>query len=294
MAIKEWSTTYKGASPVQDADPITGSMPDLDDETAEGADDGDEARTTQVEEPRDKLQAVAKLLGDSANAPVGSIAEILDRDHTNGDAQWLRLRERASAPTAVANKAFLYPLDDGGVTKLYVRWSDGTEVLLGSVADDSVTNAKLANMAQATIKGRASGAGTGDPSDLTAAQATAILDAFTDSLKGLAPASGGGTTNFLRADGTWAAPAGGGGGGGFDHEKVFTAASAGQETFNLVDTVATNANTPSGYSIRVFVNGNRHQYSASPGIREFDMPSATQVRVGGLNISDEVQVDYGV
>lgn len=30
---------------------------------------------------------------------------------------------------------------------------------------------------------------------------------------GLAPASGGGTTNFLRADGTWAAPAGGGGGG---------------------------------------------------------------------------------
>ena len=30
---------------------------------------------------------------------------------------------------------------------------------------------------------------------------------------GLAPASGGGTTNFLRADGTWAAPSGGGGGG---------------------------------------------------------------------------------
>jgi len=29
---------------------------------------------------------------------------------------------------------------------------------------------------------------------------------------GLAPASGGGTTNFLRADGTWAAPPGGGGG----------------------------------------------------------------------------------
>ncbi len=36
--------------------------------------------------------------------------------------------------------------------------------------------------------------------------------AFTDVAAGLAPASGGGTTNFLRADGTWAAPAGGGGG----------------------------------------------------------------------------------
>jgi hypothetical protein len=33
-----------------------------------------------------------------------------------------------------------------------------------------------------------------------------LLDAFTSSLKGVVPASGGGTTNFLRADGTWAAP----------------------------------------------------------------------------------------
>jgi len=48
---------------------------------------------------------------------------------------------------------------------------------------------------------------------LTAADAaaqTALLNAFTSALKGLVPASGGGTTNFLRADGTWAAPPGGG------------------------------------------------------------------------------------
>jgi hypothetical protein len=75
-----------------------------------------------------------------------------------------------------------------------------------ALADDSVTNAKLANMAQSTIKGRAVGAGTGDPTDLTPAQATAILDAFTSALKGLVPASGGGTTTFLRADATFAAP----------------------------------------------------------------------------------------
>lgn len=37
---------------------------------------------------------------------------------------------------------------------------------------------------------------------------TAKLNVFTDLLKGLAPASGGGTTNFLRADGSWAAPTG--------------------------------------------------------------------------------------
>jgi len=39
----------------------------------------------------------------------------------------------------------------------------------------------------------------------------ATLPLFTSSDAGLVGASGGGTTNFLRADGTWAAPAGGGG-----------------------------------------------------------------------------------
>lgn len=37
----------------------------------------------------------------------------------------------------------------------------------------------------------------------------ASTDVFTDTDDGLAPASGGGTTNFLRADGAWAAPPGG-------------------------------------------------------------------------------------
>src|SRR3990172_4105049 len=34
---------------------------------------------------------------------------------------------------------------------------------ISAIADDAVTNAKLADMAQSTIKGRAAGAGTGDP-----------------------------------------------------------------------------------------------------------------------------------
>ncbi len=37
---------------------------------------------------------------------------------------------------------------------------------------------------------------------------------FTNLVRGLVPGSGGGTANFLRADGTWAPPPGGGGGGG--------------------------------------------------------------------------------
>ena len=68
-----------------------------------------------------------------------------------------------------------------------------------TIANDAVSNSKAANVPTATIKGR-----------LTGTQATTLIDPFTSALKGVAPASGGGTTNFLRADGTWAAPAGGG------------------------------------------------------------------------------------
>lgn len=45
----------------------------------------------------------------------------------------------------------------------------------GALANDSVANTKLANMAQSTVKGRAAGAGTGDPTDLSASQVRAIL-----------------------------------------------------------------------------------------------------------------------
>jgi hypothetical protein len=89
----------------------------------------------------------------------------------------------------------------------YLYWA--STIPTAGIADDAVTNSKLANMDTARFKARIT-AGSGDPEDLTGTQATTLLDNFTSSLKGLAPASGGGTTNFLRADGTWAAPAGGG------------------------------------------------------------------------------------
>lgn len=44
---------------------------------------------------------------------------------------------------------------------------------------------------------------------LTNAQLTALCQQFTNLLSGCVPGSGGGTTNFLRADGAWAAPTGG-------------------------------------------------------------------------------------
>jgi hypothetical protein len=58
---------------------------------------------------------------------------------------------------------------------------------------DSVTNAKLANMATATIKGRTT-AGTGDPEDLTAAQVRTLIASI--------EALTGSRTYFVRTDGS--------------------------------------------------------------------------------------------
>jgi hypothetical protein len=68
---------------------------------------------------------------------------------------------------------------------------------------NGVTNAFLAQMGANTIKGNNTGS-TANALDLSTAQVTAMLNQFSSSLQGLVPASGGGTTNFLRADGTWA------------------------------------------------------------------------------------------
>lgn len=84
----------------------------------------------------------------------------------------------------------------------------------GLVAN-AVTNAKLAQVATATFKGRTT-AGTGDVEDLTATQATALLnvmvgDSGLGGTKGLVPAPvSGDSTKFLRGDGTFQTIPGGG------------------------------------------------------------------------------------
>jgi hypothetical protein len=81
----------------------------------------------------------------------------------------------------------------------------GTGTISATITTGAVSNSKLAQMAAHTYKGNNTGS-TADAADITATQLTADLNTFTSSLQGLAPSSGGGTTNFLRADGTWAAP----------------------------------------------------------------------------------------
>jgi hypothetical protein len=100
-----------------------------------------------------------------------------------------------------------------------------------TIAAAAVSNSKLANMAQSTIKGRASGAGTGAPTDLSGTQVAVIVDAMvgdtgTGGTKGEVPAPASGDAaagKFLKADGTWAVPPGTGGSGTVTHTGSLTA-----------------------------------------------------------------------
>jgi len=122
-----------------------------------------------------------------------------------------------------------------------------------TIGTNVVTNSMLAQVATAIFKGRTT-AGAGNVEDLTVTQATAMLDTFTSSLKGLAPASSGGTTNFLRADGTWAVPAGGGGGGTTTNPFVIKADSGtteGTDLYTFNGSTAKTINIVAGTNITI-------------------------------------------
>jgi hypothetical protein len=93
----------------------------------------------------------------------------------------------------------------------YVMKSDGSVVALAGGGGGGVPTSR-------TINTSAPLAGGGD---LTADR-TLTISTFASGARGVVPASGGGTVNFLRADGTWAAPAGGGGGGGYPEQLGYS------------------------------------------------------------------------
>lgn len=68
--------------------------------------------------------------------------------------------------------------------------------------NSGVTNAKMADMTQATVKGRAAGAGTGAPTDLTQAQTTALINPATANTSGGRSGSGGLSGAISAADQT--------------------------------------------------------------------------------------------
>lgn len=107
---------------------------------------------------------------------------------------------------ALAGITFRY-----GGTDIAKVASDGFDIQAGKSLKFGGTAFPAHGGSASVFLGRAAG-NTGVATELTGTQATALLDTVTTSAKGLAPASGGGTLNFLRADGTWAVPPGTGGG----------------------------------------------------------------------------------
>lgn len=81
-----------------------------------------------------------------------------------------------SVSTKTANRTHLLQDKDGTLA----HTSDITGIGTSQLANDAVTNAKMANMATQTIKGRIA-TGTGDPQDLTGVQARTVLGVDTSS-----------------------------------------------------------------------------------------------------------------
>ncbi|MCP4984840.1 MAG: hypothetical protein GY928_01885 [Colwellia sp.] len=126
----------------------------------------------------------------------------------------------------------------------------GTSSFATTIAANAVTFPKMTNIATSVILGRVT-AGTGNIESLSGTQATTLLDVFTTSLQGVVPASGGLSTEYLSADGTFSVPAGGGGGDMFlANVQTVTGAKTFEDATLLMRNVAdtfssqfTNTNT---------------------------------------------------
>lgn len=146
--------------------------------------------------------AAANSATDAANSATdaaNSAAAAGDKVAKSGDTMTGALT-LSGAPTA----------DLHASTKKYV---DDAVFAAGSYTADGATITlsagvfSLTTIANNTVLGNVSGA-IAKPGALTATQLTALINSFSSTLSGAAPASGGGTTNYLRADGAWAAPPG--------------------------------------------------------------------------------------
>lgn len=82
-------------------------------------------------------------------------------------------------------------------------WNATNGQLLADAATISLAN--LPSIGANTVLGSIAG---GTPAALTTTQLTTLCNAFSSSLPGCVPLSGGGTTNYLRADGSWTTPPG--------------------------------------------------------------------------------------
>lgn len=164
---------------------------------------------------------LSNMVGDSGSGgtkglvPAPSSGDAASGKFLKADGSWTA----PSGSGAPSTAQYIVAALDGGLSAeraatdtTTVTWDFGTgSQAKANVPDAAITNVKLANVATATFKGRTT-AGTGVPEDLTATQATALLnsvvgDSGSGGTKGLVPAPASGDAaakKFLQADATWA------------------------------------------------------------------------------------------
>lgn len=118
----------------------------------------------------DELMGFDGSLNNAGTVPNASLANMADgtlKGRALGAGTGVPVNLTAAQGRTLLNVAdgannYVHPNHSGDVTSV----ADGAQ----TIANDAVTNAKLANMAQGSIKGRTPASGTGDPEDLNLAQ----------------------------------------------------------------------------------------------------------------------------
>lgn len=177
-------------------------------------------------------QANATHTGDATGATALTLATVNSNVGAFGSATQIPTFtvNAKGLTTAAANVAISIPSSQ--VSDFSEAVDDRVSALAVAGTNMTITYNDVAN----TLTFDAAGGGAGTDLSYTAATRViasstgvdATLPLVSTGDAGLAPASGGGTANFLRADGAWAAPSGGGGGspGGSSGEVQYNNAGA--------------------------------------------------------------------
>lgn len=225
------------------------------------------------------------LAGEGGGAPTTSLYVVGATDSTLTNALLITGNTWIVGDTTVAAQ-MKFNIKDSAIGQTQL---EALSVLTGKVAASAITYAKLQNVSgQTMFLGRIT-AGAGVVEEITGASATAFLVGFSTSRQGVAPATIAGTTQFLRADGTWAAPAASGSVDikgttitatydSYDYSEVVTDAavtSSSQILLGWGTTTVDDENTPDMESIN---------FQAIPGTGQFTavISSANDNSFGGV------------